>query len=218
MAKHGKLDQLSDRELQSLLKKHDCPLGFHEVRARLMGNIASPGMDVAPLQELNRIWGGALPEFENKDEAEQLIGGVMAGLWNSLSKHQSRSNPFQLTRVKSGPATYEHLAKLSRFRREEIDAFIEGLFGDRDEQDFPATAQRAIDNLGEIRATIASVHEFCACPPAPAHTDSLGETLKNLRNLAVIAETAINTIIQANKAARAALLEVHSMEKPPTLH
>ncbi|WP_299821953.1 hypothetical protein, partial [uncultured Jannaschia sp.] len=149
---------------------------------------------------------------------ESTAGSLLPRMWNPLSKHQSKSNPFRLTRVKPGPATYDHLAKLSRFRREEIDAFVEGLFGDRDELDFPGTAHKAIDSLGEIRATFAGAHELCACPPAPASTDSLNETLRNLRDLVVVAEAEINTIIQANKAARAALLETYNLEKPPMLH
>ena len=214
----SKFDQLSDRDLRALLTKHGCPLGFHEVRARLMGNIASPGMDVAPMQELNRIWGGELPEFESKGEAEQLVGGVMGGLWNALSKHQSRSNPFRLTRVKPGPATHDHLAKLSRHRIEEIDAFIDGLLGGHDKMDFPEAATQALDTLGDGRAIAAGIHDLCACPPAPASTEGLKEALHNLRHLVVVAEAEINTIIQANKAARAALLETSALEKPPTLH
>lgn len=218
MAMRSKFDQISDRDLRALLKKHDCPLGFHEVRARLMGNIASPGMDMAPLQELHRIWGGELPEFASQDDAEQLIGALMGGLWNALSKHQSKSNPFRLTRVKPAPATHDYLAKLSRHRQEEIEAFVDGLFGDHDELDFPETANTSIVNLGEIRGIFAGAYDLCISPPTSAKQESLDETLRNLRSLAIAAELEMNTVIQANKAARAARLESYAMEKPRTVH
>jgi len=218
MVKASKIDQLSDRVLRELLKKHDCPLVFHELRAHIMGTISTPDMDVAPMQELTRIWGGELPEFASQEDAQLLVTGIMGGLWNPLSKHQSRTNPFRLMRVKSTPPSYEYLAKLSKFRREEIDAFIDGLFAGKDYQEFPETAHKAIENLSQIRSIVAGAHELCACPPATASKDQLKETLENLRNLFTAAESEINVVIQACKTARAEMLETYALEKPPTVH
>lgn len=218
MVKASKIDQLSDRVLRELLTKHLCPLTFHELRAHIMGNIATPDMDVAPMQELTRIWGGALPEFASQEDAELLITGIMGGLWNPLSKHQSPTNPFRLMRVKSAPPSYEHLAKLSKFRREEIDAFVEGVFAGKDYQEFPETAHKAIETLSEIRSIVAGAHELCACPPAPASKDQLKDTLENLRNLFTAAEAEINVVIQSCTTARAQLLETYALDKPRTLH
>jgi len=218
MAKSSKLDQLGDRVLKALLEKHACPLRLHELRARFMGNIATPDFTASPMQEVNRIWGGQLPEFESEEDAELLMTGLMGGLWNPLSKHQSKSNPFRLTRVKSAPASYDYLAKLSKFRRQEIDAFIEGLFAGKDYQEFPKRAHDAIENLSEIRSIVAGAHELCACPPAPASRDSLEDTKRGLRDLMVAAEKEMNVVIQSCKEARASHLETYAFDKPPTVH
>ena len=128
MTKSSKPDRMGNHVLKALLDQHQCPLRLHELRARFMGNIATPDFTASPMQEVNRIWGGELPEFESKEDAEALITGLMAGLWAPLSKHQSKSNPFRLTKVQAARASYEYLAKLSKFRYQEIDAFIDGLF------------------------------------------------------------------------------------------
>jgi hypothetical protein len=49
---------------------------FHEVRTRFLGNIASPIMGASPMKELESLWGGELPEFENIEAANELIGAV----------------------------------------------------------------------------------------------------------------------------------------------
>jgi hypothetical protein len=61
---------------------------FHEVRTRFLGNIASPIMGASPMKELESLWGGELPEFENIEAANELIGALVMGLWNRLTRHQ----------------------------------------------------------------------------------------------------------------------------------
>jgi hypothetical protein len=218
MVKSSKLDRLSDQVLRALLKKHECPLRFHEVRARFMGNIATPDISATPMQEIRALWGGELPEFDSAEDAESLITGLTGGLWNGLTKHQSRRTPFQLTRIKAAAPSYEHLARLSKFRREELDGFIEGLFVGKDYIELPETAHKAVGSLSEIRAMMAGTYELCACPPAPASTESLAETLRHIRELSRIAEAEINTVIQSCKAARAHMRETFTAEKPDVLH
>ena len=93
MAKASKLDRLSDQVTMALLEKHACPLSFHAVRALFMGNIATPDMAASPMQTIHDLWGGELPEFESKKDAELLMMGLMQGLWNGLSAHQNPSTP-----------------------------------------------------------------------------------------------------------------------------
>jgi hypothetical protein len=50
------------------------------------------------------------------------------GLWNRLSRHQDRNAPFRLARIETG-ATREGLAALAMLRRQELEGFVEGLFG-----------------------------------------------------------------------------------------
>jgi hypothetical protein len=52
------------------------------------------------------------------------------GLWNRLTRHQERSAPFRLVRP-DVMAAREGLATLAMIRCQELDGFIEGLFGER---------------------------------------------------------------------------------------
>ena len=40
--------------------------------------------------------GGELPEFDTIDAANELIGALVMGLWNRLTRHQDRGVPFWL--------------------------------------------------------------------------------------------------------------------------
>jgi hypothetical protein len=95
MVKASKLDRLSDQVITALLEKHACPLPFHAVRALFMGNIATPDMTASPMQAIRDLWGGELPEFETKQDAELLLMSLMQGLWNGMSAHQNRTNPYR---------------------------------------------------------------------------------------------------------------------------
>ena len=56
------------------------------------------------MKEVEKLWGGELPEFESIEAANELIGALVMGLWNRLTRHQERGNPFRLTRL-DVPAT-----------------------------------------------------------------------------------------------------------------
>jgi hypothetical protein len=88
----------TDKEVRVLLERYHCPMPFHEVRARILGNIATPAAGVSPIKMVERLWGGELPEFNSIDAANELIGALIMGLWNRLTRHQERSAPFRLVR------------------------------------------------------------------------------------------------------------------------
>lgn len=113
--------------LKALIERYACPVPYHVVRTRLLGSIATPELPVSPVQVLQDLWGGELPVFESIDEADELIGALINGLWNDLARHQKRSQPFRLTRMPMEP-TVENLGRYSRTRREELDGFMEGIF------------------------------------------------------------------------------------------
>ena len=179
-----------------------------------MGNIATPDMTASPMQTIRDLWGGEPPEFETKEEAELLLTGLMQGLWNGLSKHQKRNNPFKLTRVKTEAPSWEALARLALIRREEIDGFIEGLFAGHDEIDLPEKAHAATHILGEVRAMIAGVHQLATTKATPTDVTELDGLIKQIRELSIIAEKEINVAIQSCKRARAQMLETYTAEKP----
>ncbi len=96
MAKRAVPATATDEEIRVLLEHYRCPVPFHEVRARFLGNIATPAVGVSPIKMVERLWSGELPEFNSIDAANELIGALIMGLWNRLTRHQERSAPFRL--------------------------------------------------------------------------------------------------------------------------
>ena len=143
MAKPKPPPAATDDEVRALLRRYQCPVPFHAVRTRFLGNIATPAMQVAPMETVSALWGGELPVFDTLDAVNELIGVLVMGLWNRLSRHQERSAPFRLTRI-DVPVSREGLTSLALMRREELDGFIEGLFGTHESLDFPERAHKAL--------------------------------------------------------------------------
>jgi hypothetical protein len=148
----------SDEQVRTLLERHKCPVPFHEVRTRFLGNIATPVVPASPIKMVEDLWGGELPAFDSIDDANELIGALIMGLWNRLTLHQDRNSPFRLMRIDSA-STREGIAALALMRRQELDGFIEGLFGQRDSVDVPERAHRGLDVLGELRALFVATIE-----------------------------------------------------------
>ena len=146
----------SDEQVRALLEKYQCLVPFHEVRTRFLGNIASPIVSASPIKVVEDLWGGELPTFDAIDEANELIGALVMGLWNRLTRHQERSSPFRLLRMEAAP-TRAGLAALAQMRRQELDGFIEGLFGHEEMIDLRKRAHRGLDDLGRMRALFEAV-------------------------------------------------------------
>jgi len=75
--------------------------------------------------------------------------------------HQDPKHPFRLTRF-DVQETREGLEHIARVRREEIDGFVEGLFGSAEAIDLPEKAHRALNILSEIRAMLEGVRSSAA--------------------------------------------------------
>lgn len=215
MRKPSKNQATSVLSPKALLERYACPLPYHQVRARFMGNIATPDMTVSPMHEIQRIWNNELPVFESKSDAEEFFGTLFQGLWNALSTHQKRTDPFKLARIATAPASLEFLTRFSRVRREEIEGFVDGLFVDKDEMDLLESAHKSISILGEIRSIFAAVEHLAS---QPASVASITETIKHFQQMSRIAEHEINVVIQSCKRARAHALETLPVERPTTLH
>lgn len=99
----------SDEHVRALLERHGCPIPFHEVRTRFLGGIASPIEDASPMKTVADLWGGALPEFGSVDTANEVLGALVTGLWNRLTRRQDSSATFRLVRHVA-PATRDGLA------------------------------------------------------------------------------------------------------------
>ena len=215
MRKPSKNQATSVLSPKALLERYACPLPYHQVRARFIGNIATPDMTVSPMQEIQRIWNNDLPVFESKAEAEEFFGTLFQGLWNALSTHQKRTDPFKLARIATAPASLEFLSRFAHVRREEIEGFVDGLFADKDEMDLPESAHKAVSILGEIRSLFAAAQQLAS---QPASVASITETIKHFQQMSRIAEHEINVVIQSCKKARAQTLETLPMGRPPVFH
>lgn len=217
MAPKPKSPVADEKRIRQLLEKYVCPVPYHEVRTRFLGNIAAPALSASPVQIVKDLWGGELPEFESMDDVNELIGVLVNGLWNSLTRHQKRSNPFHLTRMAPG-STRRDLADLALLRRQELDGFVEGLFDGQDSIDLPEKANAALGNLGEIRAMMAGIYELAKDKAKPAEVADLDQTIRHLRELTLIMEKEINAVVLDCTRARRQMMKNADSFPPTTLH
>src|SRR5713226_2106175 len=141
MAKPPVSPTATDEKVRVILERYRCPVLFHEVRTRCLGNIATPVSAASPIKMVEDLWGGKPPAFDSIDAANELIGALVMGLWNRLTRHQDRNSPFRLMRFDM-PETSKGLHRLALTRRQELDGFVEGLFGTQEHIDLPERAHR----------------------------------------------------------------------------
>ena len=213
MAKRTPPPTASDDEVRALLDRYHCPVPFHAVRTRFLGNIASPDMQSSPMEMVKALWGGELPTFESIDGVNELIGALVMGLWNRLTRHQERAVPFRLTRMEV-PATRDGLATLARLRREELEGFVEGLFGDKESLDLPERAHKALGTLAEIRAMLEGAQVLAEDLTKPAASDQIAVTIGHFRELTRIAEHEIHEAVLSCTRARRQMLAAWPARRP----
>ena len=172
MAKLRPPPTATDEDVRALLARYRCPVPFHEVRTRFLGNVASPAMSSSPIKMVEDLWGGELPAFDSMDAANELISALVMGLWNRLTRHQDRDSPFRLTRIETAP-TREALAALALMRVQEIEGFVHGLFGREEAIDLPERAHRALDDLGKMRALFGAVRKVASGVVKDATLDNM---------------------------------------------
>jgi hypothetical protein len=178
--KKPSIPPVNEKQVKSLLKKYDCPVPYHEVRTRFLGNIATPAMTASPMHIVKGLWGGEMPEFESLEAVNDLIGALVNGLWNSLTRHQKRTEPFRLVRVPT-EATRAGLTSYILMRRQEIDGFVEGLFNGQDDIQLPEKATASLDIIAQLRAMLVGAHTLVADESKPGSDAEFARTLKNIR-------------------------------------
>jgi hypothetical protein len=206
----------SDERVSALLERYKCPVPFHEVRTRFLGNIASPVMSASPLRVVEDLWGGELPPFDAIDQANELIGAVVMGLWNRMTRHQDRASPFRLLRTETAP-TREGLAALALMRRQELDGFVAGLFGRSDVVDLPERARRSLNELAEMRAAFVAVFDVVSDETKSATDRDMETTVRHTREMTKRAEHEMHAIVMACARARKQMLAGVATRKP-TVH
>jgi len=216
MVKRAVPPTATDKEVRVLLERYHCPVPFHEVRARFLGNIATPTIGASPIKMVERLWGGELPEFNSVDAANELVGALIMGLWDRLTQHQERSVPFRVMR-RDVMATRECLATLAMIRCQELDGFVEGLFGEEETIDLPERAHRGLDTLSEMRALMAAVLHMARDETKAVSNQDIQTSLRNVREMTKIAEHEIHAIVLSCARSRRQMLAVLPATKP-TLH
>lgn len=169
-----------------------------------MGNIASPLPRVSPLDALAALWGGTLPVFDSQADLEEVSGVFISGLWNHLTQHQDRKLPFRFVRTGLGEnAERESLKHLVALRLDEIQGFMDGLFGMQGVLDLPAKADWAVLRLQELESMLMAAFSLLAEEERPMDRDGLRELAQNLRKMTFNMEDLVNQIIQSCKRLRA---------------
>ena len=125
--KKASLKYVGSKAVRALLDRYACPVPFHVVRMRFLGNIATPKLDASPIKTIERLWGGEMPVFDNVEAVNELFETMM-NLWNELTKHQSAVKPVRLARM-AAKTDREGLRLFCQTRTEELEGFIDGLFG-----------------------------------------------------------------------------------------
>ena len=187
--------------MAALLERYKCPTPFHAVRTHFMGSIASPAETISPIETLKQLWGGELPAFDSMEDLNELLNVLINELWNQLTKHQTTVTPFRLTRIEVKP-TREDLRNFARVRQQEIEGFIEGVFGSNDELDLPEAAHKAVDVLGEVRAMLAGAVKLLEDESKSAELSELKALTYNLQDIGKVAEKEMNAAIQSCRRAR----------------
>jgi len=121
--------------------------------------------------------------------------------------------PFRLTRIEV-PATRQGLEKLAMVRREELDGFIEGLFGDREKIDLPERAHKAVEVLADVRAMAEATQEIAKDTSKPAELADIVGTLGHFREMTRIAELEIYAAVLSCTRARRQMLPTHKAARP----
>jgi hypothetical protein len=216
MARPATPPTATDAQVRALLERYQCPVPFHAVRTRFLGNIASLDPQASPIKAVEALWGGTLPTFDSTEDANELIGALVMGLWNRLTRHQERSAPFRLIRI-DVPATREGLGRLALLRWEELQGFVEGLFGPNDSLDLPEQAHMALGVLAQMRAMLQGVREV-STNPSKAGTDAeAAETIGQFRQLTRVAEHEMHRVVLSCTRARRQMLQTQPVSRP-TLH
>ena len=211
--KKPSLKYVGDQSVRALLIRYACPIPFHAVRTRFLGNIATPKLDASPVQTIKSLWGGELPVFDDMGAVNELFEALMS-LWNALAKHQSSTKPYRLARM-APPPDPDDLRRLCRTRTEELEGFIDGLFGDEEVIDLPERAHEALDNLGEINAMLHGILDLMERESAPpASEQDLVSMLRKVQEFSRIAEKELHVLVLSGKRVRQQVLSTIAVDKP----
>ena len=138
---------IGDDKLAKLLEHYKCPTPVDVVKARFIGSICSPNLDLRPTDVISSFWPeGQEPRLETKDEADLFFKFFM-GAWDDAFEKVKNNN------VKFPPfkKDIESLKETCRSRFDELEwGSIEGFWGGRQDLKIPAYVAEIIDSLSDV--------------------------------------------------------------------
>ena len=198
-------------DVRRLLKKYDCPLPLHQIRAQFMGAIASPVDTVNPSREIQTLWGGHAPSFASMAAANEFMQVLVMGLWNHVARHFGSHEPFALIDNTSEP-TEKGIKDHAKVRFEEIQGFLEGLFQGQDSVHLSDDIADCLDVLDDLIAMFGGIARLPKERQASTQ-EELRSLIDQMDELTTIAQREINQIITICAAQRRG-----EDEDPPRLH
>lgn len=148
------------------------------------------------MEAVKALWGGEFPPAKSIDELNELLGTLVMGLWNDLTRYQEPRTQFKFIPCTAKPTRASAIA-YARTRREELDGFAEGLFGPSEDVRLPASASEMLDRIGEIRGHFYGAQKLFENERVSASAEEFAATLKNLKAVSDIAEKEISSLVQA---------------------
>jgi hypothetical protein len=122
--------------------------------------------------------------------------------------------PFRLVRVEI-PESREGLAHIALIRREELDGFVEGLFGKEQSLELPERVHLSLDTLSELRGIFDGLYELAGNPTKSVTADDIAQTRRQVRELTKVCEREIHEVVlSCTRARRQILTSVHTTTTP----
>ena len=160
-------------DVRRLLKKYDCPLPLHQIRAQFMGAITSPVDTVNPSREIQTLWG---------------------------ARHFGSHEPFALIDNTSEP-TEKGIKDHAQVRFEEIQGFLEGFFQGQDSVHLSDDIADCLDVLDDLIAMFGGIARLPKERRATTQEEFRG-LIDQMDELTKIAQREINQIITICAAQR----------------
>jgi hypothetical protein len=102
-------------------------------------------------------------------------------------------------------------------RRQELDGFIEGLFGREEVVDLPKRAHRGFNELGQLRALFEAVMRLAKDDTKQPADEGIETTLRRMCEMTKIAEHEIHAVVLACTRARKQMMAGMPTTRP-TVH
>ena len=101
---------------------------------------------------------------------------------------------------------------------EELEGFIDGLFGDEEVINLPKRANEALSHLADINAMLHGILDLMARELAPSVSqEDMMSTFKNVVELSRIVEKELHAVVLSGKRARQQAISTIAVDKP-TIH